>query len=136
MRPSLIQPIDAFPLNPNGKVDRKRLPRPEIGEAIVAPATDIERRLTEIWTSLLGCDSVSVTANFFEVGGHSLMAAKLAAMIRASFGIAFPLALLFESPTIRACARCVENCLLDKYAQTLVNDQAGRDASQREEIVI
>jgi amino acid adenylation domain-containing protein len=136
MRPSLIQPIDAFPLNPNGKVDRKRLPRPEIGEAIVAPDTDIERRLMEIWTSLLGCDAVSVTANFFEVGGHSLMAAKLAAMVRASFGIAIPLALLFESPTIRACARCVENCLLDKFAQTLVNGQAGGDASQREEIVI
>lgn len=139
MRPSLIQPINAFPLNPNGKVDRKKLPRPEVSdasEAIVAPATEIEQRLVEIWKSVLQCDSVSVTANFFEIGGHSLLAAKLIAKVRSDFGISFPLAQLFESPTIRACALCVENALMDKYAQKLLNNEADRDSTQLEEMTI
>jgi amino acid adenylation domain-containing protein len=139
MRPSLIQPLQAFPLNPNGKVDRKKLPQPEVSEAseaMVAPATEIEQRLAEIWKSVLQCDSVSVTANFFEMGGHSLMAAKLIAKIRAGFGISFPLAQLFESPTIRACALCVENALMDKYAQKLLNNAADRDSTPFEEMTI
>ncbi|MEJ7806971.1 MAG: amino acid adenylation domain-containing protein [Telluria sp.] len=136
MRPSVIEPIDAFPLNPNGKVDRKKLPRLQASAAIVAPANEIEQRLAEIWMSLLRCDSVSVTANFFDIGGHSLLAAKMVATVRSSFGISFPLALLFESPTIRTCARCVEKCLLEKYAQTLTTSDSARDAEQLDEMII
>jgi aryl carrier-like protein len=60
-----------------------------------------------------------VSANFFEIGGHSLAAAKLVARIRAVFGIAFPLAALYSSPTVRSCAALVEAALLERYAASL-----------------
>lgn len=136
MRPSIIQYLDLFPLNPNGKVDRNNLPSPGLGSSIVEPETELERQLLSLWKSALQCESISVTANFFEMGGHSLMAAKLATQIRASFSIALPLTVLFESPNIRSCALYIENALKQKYAHNLIRDKNAHDMLDEEELIL
>ncbi|MES2296361.1 MAG: amino acid adenylation domain-containing protein [Pseudomonadota bacterium] len=135
MRPSLIQHLDAFPLNPNGKVDRKKLPAPTAVDAIVAPNGDIERRVLALCHALLGREDFGVTANFFEVGGHSLLAAKLVTKIRASFEISFPLTALYSSPTVRACALIVEGALKEKFAASLVR-AADLDTEAGDELIL
>jgi amino acid adenylation domain-containing protein len=119
MRPSIVQHLPAFPLNPNGKVDRKKLPSPQAADTMAAPASDIERRLLAISHRLLERSDFGVTANFFEVGGHSLLATRMATGIRAEFGIDFPLAALFSSPTVRACGAVVEAKLKEKFAASM-----------------
>jgi len=136
MRPSIIQLLSAFPLNPNGKVDRKNLPAPDFVIAVIAPETDIEQRLVEIWKVMLQRDSISVTANFFEMGGHSLMAARLATDIRSAFAISLPLTVLFQSPTIRSCALFIEKVLKEKYAQSLISNNNSYDAEEDEELIL
>ncbi len=135
MRPSIVQRLDAFPLNPNGKVDRNKLPAAHTADAQVEPAGAIERRLLALSQSLLGRDDFGVTANFFEVGGHSLLAARLATRIRAEFEIAFPLTALFSSPTIRACAAVIEDGLKEKFAASLMLP-AHADANLEDEVIL
>lgn len=75
MVPSIIIPMDAFPLLPNGKIDMKSLPAPSwetTAEEYVAPATELEAQLQRIWSVLLGRSNISVTASFFAMGGTSL----------------------------------------------------------------
>ena len=119
MRPSIVQHLPAFPLNPNGKVDRKKLPSPQAADTMVAPAGDIERRLLAISHALLERSDFGVTANFFEVGGHSLLATRMATRIRAEFGIDFPLAALFSCPSVRACSTVVEAALRQQFAASM-----------------
>jgi acyl carrier protein len=116
MRPSLVQHLDAFPLNPNGKVDRKALPAPQARDAQVPPQGATEERVLALAHELLQRQDFGVTANFFEVGGHSLLAARLVTRLRAEFGIEFPLTALYSSPTVRACAAVVESALQDRLA--------------------
>lgn len=136
MRPSLIQHLDLFTLNPNGKVDRNKLPSLHFVTSVVAPETEIEQRLADMWQSVLQCESISVTANFFEMGGHSLMATKLATQIRAAFEIALPLTALFESPSIRSCAQYIEGALKDKYAQKLVLNSVRNETEADEQLIL
>lgn len=136
MRPSIIQRLEKFSLNPNGKIDRKRLPEPDFIKVIIAPETEIEKRLAGLWQTVLQCDSVSVNANFFEVGGHSLMATKLATQIRTAFAISLPLAVLFESPTIRSCAKVIEKSIEEKYAQSLIQKNIDCGAEEGEELFL
>ncbi len=136
MRPSLLQQLDAFPLNPNGKVDRKRLPAPRAVDSMVQPNGEIEQRLLALCQELLQRDDFGVTANFFEIGGHSLMAAKLVTKIRASFEIAFPLTALYSSPTIRACGLLVEAGLKDKFAASLVRAEAAPAEADGDELIL
>jgi acyl carrier protein len=102
----------------------------------VAPETEIEKRLADIWQSVLQRDVISVTANFFEIGGHSLMATKLVTKIRNTFSISFPLSAMFEASSIRSCAVLVENALKEKYAQTLIHGDDKSGASNDEEMII
>ncbi len=86
MLPQLFMELDALPLTNNNKINRKALPNPEglsaQGHARVAPRTPEERLLAEIWCDLLGISEVSVTDNFFDLGGQSLQAAQMAARLR------------------------------------------------------
>ncbi|KKE85739.1 non-ribosomal peptide synthetase, partial [Pseudoalteromonas luteoviolacea] len=82
MVPSILVVVNEWPLTPNGKVDRKALPEPDasvLQKEYVAPTTQTEKTLVEIWSELLNvnADKLSVTANFFELGGHSLLIMKL-----------------------------------------------------------
>jgi acyl carrier protein len=119
MMPSMIQYLAEFPLNANGKVDRKKLPLPSFKRKIVEPKNEIEQRLLLIWQDLLQIDILSVEDNFFEVGGHSLIATKLIVRVRSHFSVSLPLTSLFKSPTIRSCAELIESELKYQLSESL-----------------
>jgi amino acid adenylation domain-containing protein len=109
MVPSAFVTLDRFPLTPNGKLDRKALPmpdlaRPELEKAFVAPRTPIERVLADIWGEVLGLKQIGVHDNFFELGGHSLLATQVISRVRQAFEVDLPLRSLFESPTVEGMA--------------------------------
>ena len=113
MLPSGFVLLDAFPLNANGKVDRRALPLPDVferglGEGFTPPRNRIEKRLAKIWADLLRLDSVGVHDNFFELGGHSLLATQAIAQMRQAFQIKLPLRLLFDTPTIAQMGEQIE----------------------------
>ncbi len=112
MVPTAFVPLDAWPLTGNGKLDRKALPAPDgatvlAGRPYVAPRTPIEEVLAAMWAELLGVEQVGVHDNFFDLGGHSLMAMRLIAAIRETFGISLPLKLFFETPTVEHMGHCL-----------------------------
>ena len=109
MQPSAYVALENIPLTPNGKVDRQALPAPELDRSAlsrkyIAPETESEQKLAEIWEALLQVDQVGRLDNFFELGGHSLLATQLMARIREQFSLEAPLRLLFESPTLEGLA--------------------------------
>ncbi|HLJ81447.1 MAG TPA: alpha/beta fold hydrolase, partial [Ktedonobacterales bacterium] len=113
MVPAAFVLLDHLPLTPNGKVDRRALPAPDrthidAESAHVEPRTSVEQQLTGIWEELLGIHPISVRDNFFDMGGHSLLAARLMARIQKAFGINLPLTMLFERATIEDLARTIE----------------------------
>lgn len=91
MVPSLFTPLDAFPLTPNGKVDRARLPKPRARREqvmeVVQPSGAMETAIAEVWRDLIGVDEVGANDNFFELGGHSLLAMEAVALVRERMGI-------------------------------------------------
>ncbi|HEX2094113.1 MAG TPA: amino acid adenylation domain-containing protein, partial [Longimicrobiaceae bacterium] len=108
MVPSAVVVLDAFPLTPSGKLDRRSLPAPEPAPAreYVAPRTRVEEVLAEIWAETLGVERVGVHANFFELGGHSLLAAQLVARIRV-LRVEVPVRQVFQSPTVAGLAESI-----------------------------
>ncbi|HEV2846615.1 MAG TPA: amino acid adenylation domain-containing protein, partial [Thermoanaerobaculia bacterium] len=110
MIPTAWVTLEAFPLTPNGKVDRKALPKPAAlsGEAPAEPRTPVEEMLAEMWRELLGLESIGIRDNFFALGGHSLKATRLVARVRQAFGVELPLRRVFEAPTIEGLARWIE----------------------------
>jgi amino acid adenylation domain-containing protein len=111
MVPAAVTVLDAFPLNPNGKLDRARLPEPEFAGALaehVAPRTPLESLLAEIWLDLLPAERVGVDDDFFALGGHSLVATRLVSRIREALGVELPLRAVFEASTLGALAERVD----------------------------
>ena len=105
MLPESFHPLDALPLTPNGKVDRRALSaaapaRPPADDNFVAPRTELEEELAEIWADVLHVERIGVEDNFFDLGGHSLLATRLASRIRETFDVELSLRALFEAPTI------------------------------------
>jgi amino acid adenylation domain-containing protein len=113
MMPAAFVRLDAFPLMPNGKVDRRGLPvpdrtRPELEKEFIAPRTSEEEIVAEIWTKVLGLERVGIYDNFFELGGHSLLATQVVSRMREAFGVEIPLRRLFEVPTVAGLAESIE----------------------------
>ncbi|MFP2934925.1 AMP-binding enzyme, partial [Pyxidicoccus sp. 3LG] len=108
MVPAALMRLDAMPLTPNGKVDRKALPTPdastEVRRDFVAPRSATEQALAEQWSALLGVAKVGIHDGFFELGGHSLIATQAISRMRTHFGIDLPLRMLFEAPTLEVLA--------------------------------
>jgi enterobactin synthetase component F len=107
MLPAHFMQIDAMPLTPTGKLDRKALPTPtreQQATAYAEPTTDIERKLAALWRQVLGVESVGRHDNFFQLGGDSLSAAEMIARFPEHFGMELPLASLFEASTIAGLA--------------------------------
>ena len=107
MVPSAIVPLEHFPHTPNGKIDRKALPAPDLAltsTASVAPRDDIERRVLRIWEQVLGVTNIGVTDRFNAVGGHSLAAVQVFARIAREFGREIQLATILKRDTIAQLA--------------------------------
>ncbi|RYZ40222.1 MAG: amino acid adenylation domain-containing protein, partial [Myxococcaceae bacterium] len=123
MVPSAWVLLPSLPLNPNGKVERKALPRPEAGaerkHVYVAPRNPTEQVLASLWESVLGVKHVGVQDSFFELGGHSLLATQAVSRIRTEFDIDLPLRALFEAPTVAALAQQVESARRSGQRMTL-----------------
>ncbi|HEX6039348.1 non-ribosomal peptide synthetase [Longimicrobium sp.] len=108
MVPSVFVPVDALPLTPSGKVDRRALPEPA-GAAgpeggYVPPRSPTEQLLADAWAELLGVERVGATYGFFALGGHSLLATRLVSRIRDLFGVELSLRAIFETPVLRDLA--------------------------------
>jgi amino acid adenylation domain-containing protein len=113
MIPSAFVELDSIPRTSNGKIDRRSLPEPTPSGSspYVAPRTETERQLCDIWSSLLGVERVGVEDNFFELGGHSLLATKMVSRMEDVFSLEIPLGMLFETPTIACLATKVDRSL-------------------------
>src|SRR5262249_26632905 len=93
--PSAFVLLETFPRTPNGKVDRRALPKPDqtraaLEEAFVAPQNALELQLAKIWEKILGIQPIGVRDNFFELGGHSLLAVRLITQIEKLLGKKLP----------------------------------------------
>jgi amino acid adenylation domain-containing protein len=113
MLPSNVVFLDALPLNPNGKVNRRALPEPEytrdgLGQEYVAPRTPTEELLAALWAEVLGLPRVGIRDSFFDLGGHSLLATQLASKLKQAFGPGVTLRSLFESPTVEQFGKVLE----------------------------
>ncbi|TMN45131.1 non-ribosomal peptide synthetase [Pseudoalteromonas sp. S2755] len=122
MIPSALVVVPSWPLTPNGKIDKRALPEPEnnavIGE-YTAPESETEHALVAIWAELLNQEvgSISTTANFFEIGGHSLLMVRLFSHIQREFDITLELQALYESPYIRELAQLCDVIITKKELQ-------------------
>jgi acyl carrier protein len=116
MWPSDYAELDALPITPNGKVDRKALPQDvgvrHVRPDHVAPSTLLEKEVAAVWTDLFGIDAIDVNDDFFMLGGHSLLAVQVAGRLRARLDIDLPLRLLFEHRTVRGLAQSLEAMLV------------------------
>ncbi|MCP3105513.1 amino acid adenylation domain-containing protein, partial [Myxococcus sp. K15C18031901] len=123
MVPSALMVLEALPLSPNGKVDRKALPEPEahaLEVAFEAPRTPTETALAELWVQVLGAQRVGRNDDFFELGGHSLMATQMQARIRAGWSVELPLRAMFEAPTLKALAERIDGAKTERGRTALV----------------
>ncbi len=121
MVPATFSILNALPRTPSGKIDRQSLPEPmpETEEtSSMAPRTQVETQLVEIWQEILQTDNIGIQANFFDLGGHSLLATQVMSRVRNAFGVEIPLRSLFESPTIADLAVLVEQALVEQVDET------------------
>jgi acyl carrier protein len=120
MIPPVIVPVAAWPLSPNGKVDREaltRLKRPDGPDVSEPPRTDTERRVASIWQEVLERPCFGREESFFAIGGHSLLAARVVARIRTAFSIELPLRAVFEAPTIAAIGSHIDQVVAARDAE-------------------
>lgn len=112
MIPSVFVELDCLPVNQNGKIDRKALPkpsrlRPDSSENYKPPESDVEKELASIWEQVLGIDKAGVNDSFFDLGGHSLQAVQLVSKISAAFSKDISVNFLLRHPTIAQLAEAI-----------------------------
>jgi hypothetical protein len=115
--PAVWVRLDALPLTPGGKLDRAALPAPERTAALVAPRTDAEILVAEVYADVLGTPDVGALDDFFTLGGHSLLAVKVIARLRAATDVDLPIRTLFDHGTVEGVARALEDALLAEIDQ-------------------
>ncbi|MGH7330749.1 MAG: condensation domain-containing protein, partial [Polyangiaceae bacterium] len=111
MVPALFITHDALPLTSNGKIDRKKLPAPDLSRAertYEAPRTELEKLVANAFAYILHVDRVSLHDHFFELGGHSLLATRLTSRLRSELGVDVAVRALFEHPTVEGLAHHLE----------------------------
>lgn len=136
MVPSNFVLMDALPITPNGKVDRKALPQPDVARGLaenyVAPRTELEQEMADIWAQTLKLSRVGIHDNFFELGGHSLLAAQLLSKIRQKFAVDLQLRLLFEASTVAELAERLETIRWAAQAAQTTSDDTSADFEEGE----
>lgn len=100
-------------------------PRPILETAYVKPSNTVEQKIVDIWQELLGIEKVGVNDNFFDLGGHSLIATQLMSQIRQDFQVELSLNRIFEAPTVAELALVVENMLIGELEE-LTEDEVGK----------
>ncbi len=129
MVPSAFVSLEAMPLTPNGKIDRRALPVPDQGSRselegiFVAPRTPVEEEMARIWAEVLGIKQIGVHDNFFELGGHSLLATQLISRLREAFQVELPLRDLFEAPTVADQTLAIEKSQVKQKDRTMTKIQ-------------
>jgi acyl carrier protein len=134
MVPSTFVQLEAFPTTPNRKLDRRALPapdgvRPDLERSYAPPETPIEESLAAAWSEVLGVDRVGRDDDFFDLGGHSLIAVRMLARVQEQLGVELPLGTVFEYPTVRELAVALTRQLLgeagdDELAELLAEAEA------------
>jgi acyl carrier protein len=112
MVPAAWVTLDAFPLTRTGKVDRRALPAPDVAApareaARAAPQSEVERAVAEAWREVLGVEEVGLDDNFFDLGGHSLLLARLRSRLAGKLAREVSVVILFRYPTVRSLAEYV-----------------------------
>ncbi|MGH3935614.1 MAG: phosphopantetheine-binding protein, partial [Pseudonocardiaceae bacterium] len=129
MVPSAFVMLDGFPLSPHGKLDRQALPAPDCGSATgdgyVAPRTDTEQVLAEIWTEVLSVGQVGGKDDFFALGGDSLRSLQLTSRTKAAFDVTLTPREVLMTRTVSALAELIEEKILDELERVAV--LAGND---------
>ncbi|MEV6596474.1 amino acid adenylation domain-containing protein [Actinoplanes sp. NPDC051346] len=117
MVPSVVMSLEALPMLPNGKVNRRALPVPGAGREVearyLAPRDDIEEQLVRLWSDVLRHERVGVRDDYFELGGDSLTGMELMAAVSSAFGVTLPLRSLFETSTVEQMAVLVARAVDD-----------------------
>jgi len=112
MVPSYFVQLDKMPLTPNGKIDRKALPEPNVsmmaGTEYEAPRNDIEEKLVKIWQEVLRIEKIGINDNFFDLGGHSLKATSMVSKIHKELNVEVPLREVFKRPTVKELAEFIK----------------------------
>jgi amino acid adenylation domain-containing protein len=111
MVPAAFMMLDALPVTPNGKVDRKQLPMPDAlatAHEYVAPRNQTEQALCMIWCDVLGVNHIGIRDNFFEAGGHSLLVVVLVSRIKQQFGVSIALQHAFRTQTVEDMAHLID----------------------------
>ncbi|GIH92272.1 non-ribosomal peptide synthetase [Planobispora siamensis] len=112
MVPTFWTTVAALPMTVNGKVDRAALPRPEARATVyVAPRSDAEELVAEVWSEVLGRDRIGAFDDFFALGGHSLLATRVTARLRTAVEVQVPLKTLFVRRTVAELAEAVEELI-------------------------
>jgi amino acid adenylation domain-containing protein len=137
MVPTQFMVLDAMPLTPNGKVDRKALPKPDnyradLAANYVAPRNELESQIAEIWAEVLEVERVGIYDNFFELGGYSLLAIQIVSRLRQSLQIEILLPNLFELPTIADLAIRIETLRWAAQSQSSGAEELDEDYEEGE----
>jgi fengycin family lipopeptide synthetase D len=149
MIPSYMLPahyviVDNIPLTPNGKLDRKSLPDPEVsgmrsGVPYMPPGNEIEEKLVQMWESLLDRKGIGIRDDFFKIGGHSIIVMKLVGQIHKEFNVRLKLKEVFNKTTVEALGSEISRSLwLKKEARGTNGDATGTngDATSNNDIIL
>ena len=120
MIPAVFVWMESFPLTPSGKVDSKALPDPAkngvgLKQEYVAPTNDIQKQLVHIWKDVLGVEEVGILDNFFDLGGHSLKAAKLLSRVQKRLSVKLAMQDIFANPNIETLSKVIAKSARQEY---------------------
>ncbi len=137
MVPAAFISLAALPLTPNGKLNRRALPAPNdqpqtTESSYVAPQSELERSIADVWQEVLQLQRVGVNDNFFEVGGNSLLVVQVHSKLSARLGRELAMADLFRHPTINALAQFLSGSAESQQSQQQIHDRAKRQTQARQ----
>ncbi len=127
----LIDEVEASAAAMHKEEDDTKFARPELDNDYVEPRDDIEITLVGFWEDLLGVDQVGIEDSFFDLGGHSLVAVRLFAKIQQTYDVDYPISILFEAPTISACADMIREVVGDVGLSDSGGDAASKETTHK-----